>query len=81
MLFMFQFFLISIALARMDLISFRRKEWSWGEVKQLPLPPARGLPSGFPMVRIAGSWQEHFQNGNDGDKKRESNGAILSYIG
>ena len=68
-------------LARMDFNSFRRKESAWGDVlikKKLPLPLLPGgLPSGFPVVRIAGSRQEHFQNGDNGrdndDKKRESN--------
>ena len=47
-------------------VSFFSDERSgaWGEVKlrPLPLPAARGLPTGFPVVSI-----EHFQNGDDGD--------------
>ena len=33
-------------------------------------PPAGGLPSGFPVVRIAGSRQEHFQNGDEWRQER-----------
>ena len=74
------FFSFQLPFVRMDLISFRRKEWAWGEVKVAapPLPPAGDNTSGFLMVHSVGSQQDHFQNG---DKKRESNGVILRYRG
>ena len=40
-----------------------KRSGAWGEAQQqpLPLPTARG----FPVVRIAGSRQEHGQNGDE----------------
>ena len=42
------FFSFQLLLARMDLISFRRKKWAWGEVAAPPFPPAGVSPADSP---------------------------------
>ena len=66
----------------MDFISSNWRSGALGKVFKVPAPPPprQGFPSEFPVVRIAGSWQKDFQNGDDCDKKWQWNGAILSLV-
>ena len=77
------FFSFQMLLARMDLISFRRKEWAWGEVKCLNLPfpsPLLGVsPADSPWSVLRAHNKGIFKMATNGDKKRESNGVILRY--